>query len=344
MKNLSEKIIYYLSYLLTRFTNGNKNLKQIPVNRILVFKQDEIGDLCYTLHVFTMLKKQYPKAEITLLCKPFAVSLTQNHPAISHTTSRFGDLTGHYDCIVDLRGSWKSLKYAFLHPPAIRLDRGTVRFANMKKGKHPHEVITNLQVISPVIDEKNQSTEPQIFVSENDHQKAAAFLAENHIGNFAVLHTGARRELRKWNKFDLLATYLKKEKKLDIIFTGDSNDREDIKTWQQKLPFKTYSIAGLFNLSEFAALVSKAVIYTGNESGPLHIAAVCKTPSVGLFGPGEPVVFYPWGTTTSYVHHVLPCNPCDQVHCIHPDNPCINRIELFEVTEQLNKLIQHQHI
>jgi ADP-heptose:LPS heptosyltransferase len=276
-----------------------------------------------------------------LLCKPFAVSLTQNHPAILHTTSRFEDLHGKYDLIVDLRGSWRSLRYALLHRPAIRLDRGSVRFANMKKGQHPHEVITNLQVVLPVIDEKNQNTEPEIFVSQNDHQKAAAFLAQHHIGKFAVLHTGARRALRKWNKFDLLAAYLKQEKNLDIIFTGDQNDREEIETWQQKLSFKTYSVAGLLNLSEFAALVSKASIYAGNESGPLHIAAVCKTPSVGLFGPGEPHVFYPWGKCTSYVHHVLPCNPCDQIHCVHPDNPCINRIELFEVTEQLNKLIQH---
>lgn len=339
MKNLSEKIIYFSSYLLTRIINGKKPLKQIPVHRILVFKQDEIGDLCYALHVFSMLKQQYPQAEITLLCKPFALSLVKNNPNIQYATSSFNDLKGRFDLILDLRGSWKSIFYALVNPPKIRLDRGTVRFANMRKGSHPHEVLTNLQVVEPVIAPHLQHTSPQLSISPSDLKKATDFLHANNISQFAILHTGARKELRKWNKFDLLAVYLKQEMGFDIVFIGDQADVKDIESWQQKIPFKTYSIAGQFNLVEFAALAGLARLYIGNESGPLHIAAVCGTYSVGLFGPGEPIVFYPWGNHTRFVHHVLPCNPCDQVTCVHPENPCINRILLPEVIEQINQLL-----
>ena len=92
---------------------------------------------------------------------------------------------------------------------------------------------------------------------------------------------------------------------------------------------------------ELSALAEKATLYVGNESGPLHIAAVSGTTAIGLFGPGEPFVFYPWGTKTAYLHHILPCNPCNQTHCIHPESPCITRISVQEVIHQL-KLIEQQ--
>lgn len=340
LRHLPEKTRYFLSMLLTRLVNRGKPLRNITIKNILVFKQDEIGDLCYTFHVFSMLKAQYPNAHITLLCKPFAVKLAQNHPHINSVTASFSDLNNNYDLIVDLRGSWKSIWYAFTHWPAIRLDRGTVRFnTKVAKCNHAHEVITNVEILRPLIDEKNINTKPKIYTSLEDDNTVKQFLAKHQITRFALLHTGARKELRRWNQFDELASHLKNQLGFDVIFCGDNSDTENVAIWQNNIPFTTYSVAGVFNLSQFAALASVAQIFIGNESGPLHIAAVCNTPSVGLFGPGEPTVFYPWGNHTKYIHHVLSCNPCNQINCVQPQNPCINLITLNEVKHQINQLL-----
>lgn len=339
VRTLPEKIRYTLSVLLSKLINGSKKPDDLVVGNILVFKEDEIGDLCYTLHVFSMLKSQFPHAHITLLCKPFALSLTRSNPSINVTTSNYGDLQKKYDIIIDLRGSWKSLWFSLTHKPQYRLDRGTVRLANKQKGKHPHEVMTNLQVIAPLIAPQYQHTNPQIYLAEANQEKAARFITANNLGAFAVLHTGARKALRKWNQFDKLAAYLH-QKGLNIVFAGDKSDLIDIEHWQQQLNFTTYSVAGSFNLADFAALVSKASIYIGNESGPLHIAAVSNTPSIGLFGPGEPEVFYPWGAHTRAIHHILPCNPCGQNRCVQAI-PCIELITLNEVIKEVNALIEN---
>lgn len=333
---LPEKIRYAISMLLSKFINGKKQPKNLSINRILIFKEDEIGDLCYSLHVFTMLKKQYPNAEITLLCKPFAVSLTKTNPNLHLVTSNYTELSGTYDVIVDLRGTWKSLWFALKNRPKFRVDRGTIRLSNKKQGKHPHEVITNLQIVSTLVEPNNQSTSPKIYLNDDNKQKALSFINENGLDKFAVLHTGARKQLRLWDKYDLLATHLH-QNGYKVVFAGDKNDIPLIEQWQSKLSFETYSIAGLFNLTDFAALVSKATIYIGNESGPLHIAAVCSTPSIGLFGPGEPHVFYPWGDHTRVVHHILPCNPCGQKNCIQTI-PCISLISIDEVISQIKTL------
>ena len=80
--NYQEKLIYGSSFLLSRLINGNKSLKEIPVQNILVVKLDEIGDLCYSLHVFDALKLKYPNSKITLLCKSFCNALVEAHPSI----------------------------------------------------------------------------------------------------------------------------------------------------------------------------------------------------------------------------------------------------------------------
>jgi ADP-heptose:LPS heptosyltransferase len=202
-------------------------------------------------------------------------------------------------------------------------------------------VLTNLQLVSSIIEPKNQETNPRIYTSAADRKKAADFLVDNGIGQFVIIHAGARKALRKWNGYPQLATYLR-QRGLDIVFTGDHTEVSEIKKLQQQIPFQTYSIAGLFNLTELSALLSMSKLFMGNESGPLHIAAVSGAPALGLYGPGEPHVFYPWGKHTAVIHHILECNPCDQIHCVHPDNTCMQRIQLQEVVEKVERLLSSQ--
>ena len=338
-KTWPEKLVYLASMMLTKAINRNKDLNTYYPEHILCIKQDEIGDMCYTLHVFAMLRQQFPNAKITLLCKPSAITLLNNNPSLTHLTSNFGDLTHRYDLIVDLRGTWRSILFGLTHWPKVRLDRATVRFANSKTGKHPHEVITNLQIVEPIIDETNRSSSPHIFIGKSDQKKAEDFLIDHNIGGFVLLHVGARKVLRKWNQYAELATYLKKEKGLSIVFIGDKSEVAEIKKIQSLLPFETFSIAGFFNLTELSAMATLSTLYVGNESGPLHIAAISGAKCIGLYGPGEPFVFYPWGNQSAVLHHVLECNPCNQITCVHPDNPCINRITLNEVIEKVESLL-----
>jgi len=122
---------------------------------------------------------------------------------------------------------------------------------------------------------------------------------------------------------------------------GSIADREEMDQIRAMIPFQTWSVAGRFSISAFAALVSKASLYVGNESGPLHVAAAGNVPTIGVFGPGEPVIFYPFGEKTAYVHHVLECNPCMQEvdECKYAENPCISRVRVEEVIQKMNELV-----
>jgi len=337
-----EDFIYASSICCSTWINGFKKPQSLHVVRILIVKLDEIGDMVNAVPVFQELKKKYPSASQTLWCKPFVKSLMEPMPAIDHIVLSTKELSGKYDLIIELRGTFESIAYALLHPPQYRLDRAGIRLKNkLNKGVHPHEVFTNLQIIAPLLNEIPSKPSILLSFSPSDIITAQQYLTGNQINRFAVFHCGARKKLRQWKEANFIqaANYLKKEHALDIIFAGDETDMPMISRMQAALDFKSYSVANSFSLSAFGALCKQAQVFLGNESGPLHIAAASGCAVLGLFGPGEPNVFYPWGAKAHFLHEVLECNPCDQINCKYPDNTCMDRISVAAVQKKLNEII-----
>ena len=95
-------------------------------------------------------------------------------------------------------------------------------------------------------------------------------------------------------------------------------------------------------LMHFAALAARSQLFVGTDSGPMHIAAAVGARVVGLFGPGSPELFAPVGPRATYIHHKLHCNPCDQVHCVYPENTCMQRITVEEVLGKMEEVRRKQ--
>ncbi len=49
------------------------------------------------------------------------------------------------------------------------------------------------------------------------------------------------------------------------------------------------------SLSTYAAVMACAEAVVANDSGPMHMAAAVGVPTLGIFGPGDPVRTRPWG-------------------------------------------------
>lgn len=336
-----EDFIYASSIICSKWINKSKDPLGLVFRSILVVKLDEIGDMVNSLHVFELLKAEYPQSEITLWCKSFVAPLLNSDPNISRIVTTKDALDKHYDLIVDLRGTFESIGFALSSSPKYRVERGSVRLRNKFSGGQKHEVITNLQIIEPLLKKLPADIKLNLYHSKDDLAFVDRFISEKKVSAFAIFHCAARRELRRWNpdKFATTAKFVKEKYGYEIIFAGDEFDIEYIDKIRNKIDFPTINIAGQFTLSAFAALASRAKLFLGNESGPLHIATASKCKSIGLYGPGVPVTFYPWGLNATYIHHVLDCNPCDQIHCVRPDYTCMDMITEMEVQQKIVELL-----
>jgi ADP-heptose:LPS heptosyltransferase len=92
---------------------------------------------------------------------------------------------------------------------------------------------------------------------------------------------------------------------------------------------------GEFGLAELRALVERAALYIGGDSGPLHVAGTTGVPVVALYGPTLPVRSAPYRSARHFAAAAevtgLPCRPCDQRRCEPGDFRCLTRISAESV-------------
>lgn len=86
--------------------------------------------------------------------------------------------------------------------------------------------------------------------------------------------------------------------------------------------------------------LSNALLFIGNDSGPLHLASALGVQSIGLFGPAPPELTAPQSKHNFYFYEKVECSPCQQIDCIRPDNTCMDLIPVDEVAQRAIQIIK----
>jgi hypothetical protein len=70
----------------------------------------------------------------------------------------------------------------------------------------------------------------------------------------------------------------------------------------------------LVRLKEVAGILATCDLFVGNDSGPMHLAAALRVPTVGIFGPGRGRTTGPVGppNRVAVIERDYPCAPCRQ--------------------------------
>lgn len=128
-----------------------------------------------------------------------------------------------------------------------------------------------------------------------------------------AIHCGGHYFIRKrWplDYFIQLIHHVHRKTDLSVVLVGGREDFENSLTIQKAAP-KAINAVGRFKLTETAVLLKNCKLYLGNDSGPLHLAAAMRTPTLGLFGPTAPGQFYPYFPPFhTFIYKDLSCSPC----------------------------------
>lgn len=154
-----------------------------------------------------------------------------------------------------------------------------------------------------------------------------------------VLHVSAGNPFRRWPRAafaEVAATLAAEDGRRRIIISSGPSEAgaadEVAHDAAHRAGAQASSIirCGEFDLSELRALVGRAALFLGGDSGPLHVASATRTPVVGLFGPTLPDRSMPWRDpavpSVAVDAGPLPCRPCHQRHCVPGDFRCLTRI------------------
>jgi len=105
------------------------------------------------------------------------------------------------------------------------------------------------------------------------------------------------------------------------------------------------NISGATTPRQLAAILVRAAMYIGPDSGPMHIAAAVGTPCVSIFSArNEPGIWFPHtftnGQPQQALYHRTACSPCGLDTCIEQKKKCILSIQPTEPLAMATRILE----
>ncbi|MGA7623307.1 MAG: glycosyltransferase family 9 protein [Candidatus Acidiferrales bacterium] len=113
---------------------------------------------------------------------------------------------------------------------------------------------------------------------------------------YAVLQPGARLPEMRWPlaKFAEIAGWLRKAHGIATVVNLGAQETEALPEVQRALQEHAAIPNAPLDLRELIALIAGSRIFIGNDSGPAHLAAALRRPSVVIFSLTDPIQWRPW--------------------------------------------------
>jgi ADP-heptose:LPS heptosyltransferase len=340
------------------------------VRRVVVTRLRFLGDIVLTTPLLAILKKANPALRIAYLLEDTYAPILFHHPHVDEIwplRRRAGSLRGEVGQILALRRRAQSFRpevgidllglprSAFL----LYLTGAPVRIGgNYRVRKHLYtHVVRHREPQLSAIDYHLENLSPLGIkgpFAEEDLRTRLDVLPEEVArirGRFRIeggqlmvgLHPGATWPAKRWfpERFAELARQLQSRLGARVVLTTGPGEEELVSRVAAAAQGAAESLPVL-DLRGLAALLSLLDAYVANDCGPMHVAAALGTPTIGLFGPGEPNIWFPYRREDGHValHHPCPLHPCHRDFC--EDLTCFRQLEVDEVFKAVTWAIEQR--
>lgn len=135
----------------------------------------------------------------------------------------------------------------------------------------------------------------RLWLAAPEREFAARCTASLPRGRWLAVAPGANWPPKTWpvSHFRALLQALREEVDA-IVLLGGAGDRGACAEVAAAAAAPVRDLAGGTRLLQAAAVIERARLFIGNDSGLGHIAAAVGTPTLTLFGPGDPARYHPW--------------------------------------------------
>ncbi|MDD5543195.1 MAG: glycosyltransferase family 9 protein [Acidobacteriia bacterium] len=184
---------------------------------------------------------------------------------------------------------------------------------------------------------------PQVFPQAEPRRTARTKMHQAGLDPdrpYVVIQAAAVFATKEWmaDRFATVADFLS-AKEFQIALTGSSGETSKLRAVQSRMKNHAALLSNL-GVQELIAVLEKASLYLGNDSGPAHIAAALKRPTVVLFGSSNSAAWAPWHAPSVIVQNHFECNPCPGYKCLVYNEPeCIKSITVPQVQAAVLKLL-----
>jgi ADP-heptose:LPS heptosyltransferase len=348
--------------------------------RILLVRLRLIGDVVFTTPVIRALRRQYRDAHIAYLVEPSAAPVVRSNPHLNDVivaarrrgAGRLADDLAlgrrlrreRFDIAIDLHGGPRAawLTWASGAPMRIGYDmpwRSWIYTHRVERSPDlfpRHSVLNQWDLLGPLgigactpEHDPVEMTEDAAAARRVRERLEAAGINDAH--RLVVVHVSAGNEFRRWPEDAFSSTIValaERDARCRVMVASGPSDAAAAARVTEAARSRLSRPESLpplleWDLNELHALVARAAVYIGGDSGPLHVASTTSTPIVELLGPTLPERSRPWRDPRLGAAIVdagpLPCRPCDQRRCIPGDFRCLTRITPEQVLAAVERVL-----
>jgi len=273
-----------------------------------------------------------------------------------------------YDLGIDVRGDVLSILVLAIGGVARRvgfaMGGGAFLLTDVAKWvRGRHEVCSRLELLKPLGIEPDYAGKALVHVRDEDRVGVATLLLDAWPGGAArrkgkgarvgeavlhaeqfrprppllVVHLSAGTAAKRWPQKHwktLLERFL--DDGWRIVVVGGPEDPPLSRSLRPHERLVDWS--GRLSVRQTTALLERADLFIGADSGPAHLAASAGALSVVLFsGTNEPNQWRPWSSRSLVVRHRALCRPCHQKECPLPGHPCMTGL----TPERVHRAARH---
>ncbi len=299
---------------------------------ILIELPTWLGDTVMATPSIEGVVEQYPDAKITFFGSFVSTEALRGHPNSVHvevdesrkSVSRYYWLymmaqeLGDFDLAISFRGSFTSKLF-------LRFLSAKKRVRYIKDRYSGHQV---------------QKYAKALEVEAGDlklYQKPFEFERPTLGINPGATYGSAKR----WypQEFAKVANHFSST--YDIVIFGGPNEIDIAREVESEIKGRVTNLAGKTDITQLIEKVAGLSLFVTNDSGPMHVAAAYKVPTVALFGPTKHDETSGWNNPNGYkISHELECSPCMKRVCPLETHECMKSIKADEVISVFEKFLQ----
>lgn len=293
-----------------------------PPTRILIVKLSSLGDIIHALPVARSLRATHPDARIAWAVESKWRPLLEHHPDLDEVFGvdslglrrhphRWSELRDHVRAVrsfhpewaLDLQGTVKSavLTQCSGAPHRVGLARPVRRewaagaaYTRRVRPRGAHRVEQLLDV-AEALGPLRRDVRFLLPIPEPVQREADEWIRSNYIGEFAFFSPGGGWVSKRWPsaRYGQLADLLQQRYGLAAVLNRGPGEQDLDDTYRRANDIRARLFSG--DVLQLAAVLRRARLAIGGDTGPMQMAAALGVPTVALFGPTDPAINGPYG-------------------------------------------------
>jgi len=345
--------------------------------RILIYRPGSLGDAVVSLPSFRLVARTFPQAE-RWVCTHFPkdskappLAAVLEGTGLVHSYLEYPAGASNLRALSKLRGQIRKLEFravVYLAPrqtlvavlrdalffrsggigksigfPFRRADRENRWLESL--GRHESEAERLARCLA-VLGDADVTSDLSWSLGNLDRERVLAnSLLTSALGAapYIACNVGGKVPVNDWGREKwrlLLHTVASRYSQFGLVIVGAAEEFERGEELCREWLGPTLNLSRTLTPRESAAVLERARLFIGHDSGPMHLAATMGTPCVAIFSArNKPGVWFPRGDGHKILYHQTECYGCGLDVCEKYAAKCIASIAVEEVEAVIDQLL-----